>query len=74
MIQIETGPLGTIHKWLVKELEDLEIRGKVESSARILRRVLEVWGDMLSSKSSERPSANVNAKNTEGVKIDINDN
>ena len=39
-----------------KELEDLEIRGQVEAiqttallkSARILRIVLETWGDMLS--------------------------
>ena len=43
-----TGALGTITKGLVKRLEDLEIRGQVETiqtsallkSARILQRVL----------------------------------
>ena len=50
------GTLGIVIKGLVKELEDLEIRGRVGAiqsttllrSARILRRVLETWGDMLS--------------------------
>ena len=49
MIPIIIGALGTDTKGLVKELEDLEIRGRVETmqtisllrSARILRRVLE---------------------------------
>ena len=50
--------LGTVTKGLKKELEDLEIRGRKEiiqtiallSSARILRRVLETWKDLLSLK------------------------
>ena len=45
--------LGTVPKGLIKRLEDLEIRGWVETiqitallrSARILRGVLETWGD-----------------------------
>ena len=49
MILIVTGMLGTVTKGLVQGLEDLEIRGQVDTiqttallrSARILRRVLE---------------------------------
>ena len=49
IIQIVIGALGTVTKGLVQGLEDLEIRGRVETiqttvllrSARILRRVLE---------------------------------
>ena len=47
---------GTINKGLLKGLEDLEVGGRVETipmtallrTARILRRVLETWGDLLS--------------------------
>ena len=50
VIPIVIGALGTIPKELVKGLDDLEIRGQVETiqttallrSARILRRVLEM--------------------------------
>ena len=50
------GSLGTVTKGLVQGLEYLEIRGRVETiltkvglrSARILRRVLDTWGDFLS--------------------------
>ena len=53
MIPILVSALGTILKGLAKRLEDLEIRGPVESikatailrSAKIRRRVLETWGD-----------------------------
>ena len=52
------GALGTITKGLLKGLEDLEVGGRVETiqttallrTARILRRVLETWGDLLSLK------------------------
>ena len=55
-IPIVICALGTIPKGLVMELEDLEIRGRLETiqttallkSARILRSVLETWGDLLS--------------------------
>ena len=53
---IVIGALGTVTKGLGKGLEDLEIRGEVETiqttavlrSVRILRRVLETRGDLLS--------------------------
>ena len=54
----EISSLGTFLKGLVKGLEDLEIRGQVETIqttallklGRILSRVLETWGDLLSLK------------------------
>ena len=57
-IPIVIGVLGTVSKGLIKGLKDLKIRGRVEAikttallrSARILRRVLETWGDLLSLK------------------------
>ena len=56
IIQIVIDALGTVTKWLVQGLEDLEIMWQVETvqatallrSPRILRRVLETWGDLLS--------------------------
>ena len=56
VIPIVIGELGIITKGLVQGLEDLEIRGQVETiqttallrSARILRRVRETCGDFLS--------------------------
>ena len=53
---IVIGGLGTIIKGLLKGLEDLEVGGREETiqttallrTARILRRVLETWGDLLS--------------------------
>ena len=58
VIPVEIGALGTIPERLVKEQEDLEIRGRVETiqttvllrSARTLRRFLETCGDLLSLK------------------------
>ena len=55
---IVIGALGTIPLGLMKGREDLEIRGQVGSiqttsflrSARILKGVLETWGDLLSLK------------------------
>ena len=54
-IPIIIGPLDTATKGLVQGLEDYKIRGRVEiiktsaflRSARILRWVLETWGDLL---------------------------
>ena len=48
-------PIGTIIKGLLKEVEDLEVGGRMETiqttallrMIRILRRVLETWGDLL---------------------------
>ena len=56
IIQIVIGAFGTVTKGLLKGLEDLEVGDRVETiqtaallkAARILRRVLETWGDLLS--------------------------
>ena len=58
VIPIVIGALGRVTKGLIMGLEELEIRDRVETiqttallrSARILRRVLETWGDLLSLK------------------------
>ena len=58
VILIVIGVLGTISKGLVKGLKDLEIKRQVETIqmtaflrlSRILRKVLESWGDLLSLK------------------------
>ena len=55
IISIAIGALDTVTKGLLKGLEDLEVRGRVETiqttallrTARILRRILETWGDLL---------------------------
>ena len=56
IIPIVIGAFGTVIKRLLKGLGDLEVGGRVETiqttalfrTARILRRVLETWGDLLS--------------------------
>ena len=58
IVPIVISALGTITKGLLKGLEDLEVGGRAETiqttellrTARILRRVLETWGDLLSLK------------------------
>ena len=58
IIPIVIGAFVTVTKELFKELEDLEVDGREETiqttallrTARILRRVLETWGDLLSLK------------------------
>ena len=58
IIAIVIGAFGTVTKGLLKRLKDLEVGGRVETiqnttllrTARILRRVLETWGDLLSLK------------------------
>ena len=58
IVPIMIGAFGTITKGLLKPLEDLEFGGRVETiqttallrTARILRRVLETWWDLLSLK------------------------
>ena len=57
-IPIVIWAFGTVTKGLLKGLEELEISGRGDTIqttaflriARILRRVLEIWGDMLSFK------------------------
>ena len=56
IIAIVIGAFGTVTKGLLKGLEDLEVGGRVETiqttsllrTARILRKVLETCGDLLS--------------------------
>ena len=56
IIPIVIGTFGTVTKGLLKGLEDLEVGGGVETiqttallrTARILRRILETWGELLS--------------------------
>ena len=56
IIPIVVGAFGTVTKGLLKDLEDLEVGGRMEiiqtiallKTARILRRVLETWRDLLS--------------------------
>ena len=58
IILIVIGAFGTVTKGLLKGLEDLEVGGRVEIiqttallwTSRILRTVLETWGDLLSPK------------------------
>ena len=55
IVPIVISAFGPITKGLLKGLEDYEISGRVETiqmtallkTARILRRVLETWGDLL---------------------------
>ena len=51
IIPIVIGAFGTVTKGLLNGLEDLEVGGRVETiqtTARILRKVLETWGVLLS--------------------------
>ena len=56
IILILIDAFGTVNKGLLKGLGHLEVGGQVETiqmtallgTARILRRVLETWGDLLS--------------------------
>ena len=56
IIPIVIGAFGTVTKGLLKDLEDLEVCGRVETiqttallkTTRTLRRVPETWGDLLS--------------------------
>ena len=73
-IPIIIGALGTVTEGLSKRLDELEIRGGVETiytttllrSTRILRRVLETC---CHSNFSERPSADADVKNSQRVNI-----
>ena len=58
IVPIVIGAFGTVTKELLKSLENLEVGGGVETfqttallkTARILRSVLETWGDLQSLK------------------------
>ena len=57
-IPIVIGAFGSVIKGLLKRLEDLEVSGRVMTvqtiallrTARILIKVLETWGDLMSLK------------------------
>ena len=63
MIPIVIGAFGTITKGLLKDLEDLEVGGRLETiqmtallrTARILRRVLEIWVDLMRIAVTQTP-------------------
>ena len=58
IVPIVIGAFGTVTKELLKGLWGLEVGGRVETiqtTARILRRVLETWGDLLSHKLLWKP-------------------
>ena len=58
IVPIVISAFGTVTKGFLKGLEDLEVGGQVETiqttallkTDRILRRVPETWGDLLSLK------------------------
>ena len=72
IIPIVFGTFGTVTKGLFKGMEDLEGGGRVETiqttallkTAKILRRVLETWGDLLSLNLQWKPSAYADVKNS----------
>ena len=77
IVPIVIGALGTITKGLLKGLEDLEVGGRVETiqTTALLRtaRIQTSPGDLrrLAVIVSEKPSANIDVKNSKGVKIII---
>ena len=58
VVPIVIGAFGTVTEGLLKGVEDLEVGGRVETiqmiallkAARILRKVLATWGDLMSLK------------------------
>ena len=69
-VPIVISALGTITKGLLKHLEDLEVGGQVDTiqttallrTARIQRRVLEIWGHLQSLKLQWKPSDNTDVE------------
>ena len=72
IIPIVTGAVVTVTKGLLKGLEDLEVGGRVETiqttallkTARMLSRILETWGDLLSLNLRWKPLAYAGVKNS----------
>ena len=79
ILPIVIGALCTITKGLLK---GLEVGGLVDTiqmtallrTARILKRVQETWGDLLSLKLQWKPSAKTDVKNSKGVNNNNNNN
>ena len=72
ILPIVIGAFGTVNKGLLKGLEDMEVGGREETIqtttllkiARILRRVLETWRDLLSLNLQWKPSVYADVKNS----------
>ena len=74
VIPIVIGALGTVTKGLLQRVDDLEIRGRVQiiqNTAKILRRVLGICGDLLILRPSGKPSANAGEKISQTSQIII---
>ena len=75
IVPMVIGVFGTVSKGLLKDLDDFEEGGRLETiqptallkTTRILRRVLETRGDLLSLKLQGKPSADADVKNSKGV-------
>ena len=82
IIPIGIGAFGTVNQGLLKGLEDLKIRGRMETirttllsgTARILRSLGDLRRLAVTKKFSERPSANADVKNPQGVNNNNNNN
>ena len=81
IIQIGISAFGPVTKGLLKRLEDLEVAERVETiqttellgTARILKRVLENWGDLLSLKLQLKPKNSQRVNSNGNVKAKIDD-
>ena len=77
-ITILISALGAVTEGLIKGQEDLEISGRVEAiqtttllrTARILRRVFENRGDLLSLKTSVKNSVGANNNNNDNILVE----
>ena len=82
IIPIVTGALGTVTKGLMRRLEVWEIRERVETirttvllrSARILRRVLATWRDLLLLKLQWKTTSKRCCEKLSRIKYDNNNN
>ena len=81
IVPIVIGAFGTVTEGLLKGLEDLEVSGRVETiqttallkTARLLRRVLETWGDLVSLKLQwKNHQLTLSAKKSKRVNNDNN--
>ena len=82
IVPIVNSAFDTVAERLLKGLEDLEDGGRVEiiqttallKTARILRRVLETWGDLLSLKLQGKTTSYPDVKNSKSVYNNNNNN
>ena len=78
IIPIVIGAFGTVTKGLIQGLDDLEIRGRVDTiqTTALLRmaRILRLEETCCHSNSSKRSSTNTDMKNSQGVNNNNNNN